>query len=92
MVTFLDPLAVVNTVKTALELNPALNIVARVHRIKEADQLRNAGVTELISPEYEASLEFLERTLAMSGWKKTEIKKTIPLVAQDQDLVEFGKD
>jgi len=39
-----------------------------------------------------ASLEFLERTLAMSGWKKADIRKTIPLVEQGHDIVEFSND
>jgi len=92
VVTFPDPLAVVNTVRTALEINPGLNIVARVHRAREADLLKGVGVTELISPEYEASLEFLKRTLAVSGWRRAEIKQTLPIVQQDRDFVEFGAD
>ena len=92
VVTFPDPVAMVNTVRAALEINPDLKIVARVHRVKEAEMLMGMGVTELISPEYEASLEFLKRTLAVSGWKKTEIKQTIPVVEQDEEFVEFSPD
>jgi len=92
VVTFPDPLAVVATVKTAREINPKLNIVARVHRTREAELLKSMGVTELISPEYEASLAFLKRTLAASGWKKTDIKQTLPTVQQDQEFVEFSPD
>jgi CPA2 family monovalent cation:H+ antiporter-2 len=92
VVTFPDPLAVVNTVRTALEINPKLNIVARVHRAREAELLKSMGVTELISPEYEASLEFLRKTLATSGWKKSEIQQTLPVVQQAQDFVEFSAD
>ncbi len=91
-VTYPDPLAVVATVKTALILNPKLKIVARVHRAREAELLKSMGVTELISPEYEASLEFLERTLAASGWKKTEIKQTLAIAQQDEEIVEFSSD
>ena len=89
VVTFPDPVAVLNTVKTAREINPKLKIIARVHRVREANLLRNIGISELISPEYEASLEFLRRTLAVSGWKQSEIKRTLPIVEQDQDFVEF---
>lgn len=92
VVTFPDPLAVVNIVKTALEINPKLNVVARVHRTREAELLKSMGVTQLISPEYEASLEFLKRTLAASGWKKAEIKHALPIVQQDQKFVEFSPD
>gem|GEM_PF-6740354 len=92
VVTFPDPLAVVNTVKTALEINSKLNIVARVHRTREAELLKSLGVKELISPEYEASLEFLKRTLAVSGWKKADIKQSLPIVQEDRDFVEFSSD
>lgn len=91
-VTFPDPLAAVNTVKAALEINPKLSIVARVHRTREAELLKSMGVAELISPEYEASLEFLKRTLAVSGWKKADIKRALPIVQQDRDFAEFGPD
>lgn len=90
VVTFPDPLAVVNTVKAALEIKPELKIVARVHRSKEANLLRSLGVKELVSPEYEASLEILKRTLAVSGWKKTEIKHNLPALQQDKGFAEFG--
>jgi len=89
VVTFPDPMAVVDTVRTALEINPKLNIVARVHRAREAELLKSMGVTELISPEYEASLEFMRRILAASGWRRADIKQTLPIVQEDQEFVEF---
>ena len=90
VVTFPDPLAVVSTVKAALKTNPKLKIVARVHRTREAEILKSLGVTELISPEYEASLEFLRRVLSVSGWRKADIQRTLPIVQQDQEFVEFS--
>jgi CPA2 family monovalent cation:H+ antiporter-2 len=90
VVTFPDPLASVNTVRSALEINPALKIVARAHRTREAEMLKSMGVEELISPEYEASLKFLERTLAASGWRKADIKRTLPVVQQDEGFLEFS--
>ncbi len=92
VVTFPDPLAVVSTVKAALKTNPKLKIVARVHRKREAELLKSLGVVELISPEYEASLEFLRRVLSLSGWRKADIKRTLPIVQQDQEFVEFSPD
>ncbi len=92
VVTFPDPLAVVTTVKTALRINPRLKIVARVHRTKEAELLKSLGVTELISPEYEASLEFLKRILSVSGWKRPDITQILATVQQDQEIAEFSSD
>jgi CPA2 family monovalent cation:H+ antiporter-2 len=90
VVTFPDPVAVVTTVKTALEINPKLRIVARVHRVREADLLRELSGVELVSPEYEASLEFLRRILAALGWKKADIQKALPIAEKDRELVEFS--
>jgi monovalent cation:H+ antiporter-2, CPA2 family len=91
-VTFPDPIAVVGTVKTALEMNPKLKVVARVHRAREAVSLEGLEGVQLVSPEYEASLEFVKRTLEASGWKQTEIGKTMPLVEKDKELTEFSPD
>lgn len=76
-VTFPDPVAVVNAAKTALELNPKIKVVARVHREREAHDLRELGEIELISPEYEASVEFVKRTLTSAGWQQKDINKVI---------------
>jgi len=76
-VTFPDPVAVVNAAKTALELNPTIKVVARVHREREARDLRELGEIDLISPEYEASVEFVKRTLTSAGWQQKDINKAI---------------
>jgi len=92
VVTFPDPLAVVTAVKTALRLNPKLKIVARVHRTREAELLKSLGVVELISPEYEASFEFLRRILPISGRKATDIKQILATLRQDKKIAEFSPD
>jgi len=91
-VTYPDPLAVLTTAKAALIINPKLKIVARVHRAREAELLKNLGVVELISPEYEASLEFLAKVLAASGWKEADIKRALAVVRRDQRIIEFSPD
>ena len=92
MITFPDPLAVVTTVQAALKANPKLKIVARVHRAKEAELLKSLGVVELISPEYEASLEFLRRVLLVSDRKGADIKQVLAMVRQDKEIAEFSPD
>ena len=91
-VTYPDPLAVLTTAKAALIINPKLKIVARVHRARVAELLKNLGVVELISPEYEASLEFLAKVLAASGWKEADIKRALAVVRRDQRIIEFSPD
>jgi len=92
VVTFPDPLAVVTTIKNALAINPKLKIVARVHRVREAELLKQLGVEELISPEYEASLEFLKRTLSVIGWRKTDVKQALSTIEKDEEIAEFSQE
>ena len=92
VVTFPDPIALVTTVKTALQINPKLRVVARVHRTREADLLKAMGVEELVNPEYEASIQFLRRVLATSGWRETDFEQILPTVEKKHEFVEFDPD
>jgi len=65
--TFPDFIDVELTVRNALRINPRLDIVARVHRDTDAELLKGIGVTELVRPEFEASLEITRHTLHRFG-------------------------
>jgi monovalent cation:H+ antiporter-2, CPA2 family len=91
-ITFPDPVAVINAARTARELNPNIKIVARVHREREAETLREISEVELVSPEYEASLEFVKRTLQSAGWHSQEIQRTMPVVEEDAKISRFSSD
>jgi len=90
VVTFPDPLAVVATVKASLSINPELKVVARVHRTKEAELLKSLGVVELVSPEQEASFEFLKRILSVFGWKKADQEQALAMMRQDKEIAKFN--
>ncbi|MDP2743855.1 MAG: NAD-binding protein, partial [Dehalococcoidia bacterium] len=90
VITFPDPLAVLTTAKAALALNPHLRVIARVHREKDAEELRKLGAVELVSPELQASLEFLSKTLAASGLKETETKRALAAIRLDEKIAEFS--
>lgn len=92
VVVFPDPLAVVAAVRAALEINPRLRIVARVHRAREADMLRRMGNVEAVSPEYEASREFTRRILVTSGWKDADIANVMDSVEETKESIEFATD
>ena len=92
VVTFPDPLAVMTTVQTALRFNPKLKIVARVHRARDAELLKSLGVEELVSPEYEASLEFIERILSVTGWQEADIEQTLATLQEGKEIEEFSSD
>ncbi|MDO8688055.1 MAG: cation:proton antiporter [Dehalococcoidales bacterium] len=90
VITFPDPVAVVTTVKIARHTNPKLKIVARVHRTREAKLLTRLGDVELISPEYEASLEFIRRILITSGWSQNDIQETMSIVQRRRELARYS--
>jgi len=90
VVTFPDHLAAVTTVKNALRINPKLEIVARVHRRKESELFETLGVSGLVSPEHEASFEFVRHTLASIGWSKARVQKTVRKLRYDEEIVEFS--
>lgn len=47
---------------------------------------------ELISPECEASFEFIKRVLSFSGWEEADIKRTLDRLRQDKEFIEFSQD
>ncbi len=65
--TFPNFMDVELTVRNALKINPKLDIVARVHRDADSELLKGIGVTELVRPEFEASLEITRHTLHRFG-------------------------
>jgi CPA2 family monovalent cation:H+ antiporter-2 len=79
-------------VKTALSINPRLKVLARVHRVREANELKELGVTELISPEYEASFRFIERLLNVMVLEKDERRRILALVRKDKEIARFNPD
>lgn len=55
--------ASLHVTKTAAELNPSVHIIARTRYLKNAIVLRNAGAHEIITEEFEVSLEVLDSLL-----------------------------
>jgi CPA2 family monovalent cation:H+ antiporter-2 len=92
VITYPDPIAVVTTAKVALSVNPKLVILARVHRLKEAEALKELGITELVSPEYEASFRFIKRLFNIVGLEKADRKRILALVRKDKEIAEFNPD
>ncbi|MFC1970783.1 NAD-binding protein, partial [Chloroflexota bacterium] len=58
-----DYVAVELTARNALKINPRLDIVGRIHRDADAELLKGIGVTELVMPIFEGSLEVIRHTL-----------------------------
>jgi monovalent cation:H+ antiporter-2, CPA2 family len=89
VITFPDPIATFTTSATALAINPKLKIIARVHRVRDATALDKLGVQEMVSPEYEASVEFVSKVLEASGWEDVDIQRTLLTLRRDQRMTEF---
>jgi len=74
VLTIPDLLAARLAIENALRINPKLDIVARVHRDADAELLKGIGVSELVRPEFEASLEITRHTLHRFGLTSIKIQ------------------
>jgi len=92
VITYPHPIAVVTTVKTALSINPGIKVLVRVHHAREANELKELGVTELVSPEYETSFRLIKRLLNIIGLEKDERKRILAKVRKDKEIAEFDPD
>lgn len=72
--TIPDYVAVELTARNSLRINPKLDIIARVYRDADAELLKGIGVTELVLPIFEGSLEMIRHTLHRFGMSSTEIQ------------------
>lgn len=62
-------------VARALQMNPALHIVARATHLEQLHVLREMGVQEIIQPEFEAGLEMMRQVLLHYRVSPTEIQR-----------------
>ncbi len=90
VVTYPDPLAVAATVQAALKLNPGLRVVARVHRQEDVARILKLGAVELVSPEYEASVELIRRVLSAEGWQPDDIRATVEKLKNNPNVCEVS--
>jgi CPA2 family monovalent cation:H+ antiporter-2 len=74
------------TVRNALRINPKLDIVARVHRDRDVELLKGMGVTELVSPYFEGSLEMIRHTLHRFGMSSTDIQYILNKLREGQTV------
>ena len=72
--TYPDFIAVELTTRNALKINPRLDIVARVYRDMDVEVLRGIGVSEIVRPAFETSLEITRHTLHRFGLTSIEIQ------------------
>ncbi|MCL5959325.1 MAG: cation:proton antiporter [Chloroflexi bacterium] len=72
-----DPNTAKLITRNALEINPRLDVIVRAHQTQEMALLRAAGATEIVQPEFEASLEIVRHTLHRFGVSGLEIQSLL---------------
>jgi CPA2 family monovalent cation:H+ antiporter-2 len=72
------------TAQNAFKFNSKLDIVARVRRDTDAELLRDIGVTEIVMPFFEGSMEMIRHTLHRFGMSSNEIQYILNTLRQGQ--------
>ena len=72
-----DPISVELTAQHALDLQPDLDIVARVRARTEGEGLQRKGVQEVVWPEMEAGLEMLRHALSRYRTPDYEVDRVV---------------
>ncbi|MFQ6122620.1 MAG: cation:proton antiporter [Dehalococcoidales bacterium] len=69
-----DPMAEMTATTYAREVNPDIDVIARSPEETVAERLRGLGVSEIVEPAFEASLEFVRHTLTYYEVNTLEIE------------------
>ena len=81
-----DPSSTRILLKSAKDINPNIDIVARSHSDREIDLLTQLGVTEVVQPEFEAALEMGRQILNTLGEDEREVRSVIKDIRIDRYL------
>jgi monovalent cation:H+ antiporter-2, CPA2 family len=68
--------------KRSLEFSPELDIVARANQDKDLELLYQLGATEVVQPEFEASLELSSHLLNRLGLEKENVQAQLQLIRE----------
>jgi CPA2 family monovalent cation:H+ antiporter-2 len=79
-----DPIATRATVRTARSLNSEIVILARNKYLAEIDGLLNLGATEVISEEFESSIELLARILRVYHLPRQAVAQQIKSIRDER--------
>ena len=76
-ITLPDPMSTRLCLLRALELSPELDLVVRANHDKDIELLYQLGATEVVQPEFEASLELATHLLTGMGLSPQEIQQQV---------------
>lgn len=83
-----DPLATRHIVHLAKSLNPMVHIIVRTRFVEELPALRRVGADEIVSEQYEASIEMFARILAQYNIPFEDIEQAEAMIrAQDYGML-----
>ncbi|MCC0177232.1 cation:proton antiporter [Waterburya agarophytonicola K14] len=81
-----DPSSTRILLKSARDINPHIDIVARSHSDREIDLLTKLGAAEVVQPEFEAALEMGRQILSTLGEDNQEIASAVQEIRTDRYL------
>ena len=79
-----DPASIRRAVRVARDLNPRLYIIVRTRYMAEIDELYSLGADEVISEEFETSIELFARVLRRYHIPRTVIGEQIEKIRQER--------
>jgi CPA2 family monovalent cation:H+ antiporter-2 len=79
-----DPASIRRAVRVARDLNPRLYIIVRTRYMAEIDELYRLGADEVISEEFETSIELFARVLRRYHIPRTVIGEQIEKIRQER--------
>ncbi|HEY9787021.1 MAG TPA: NAD-binding protein, partial [Candidatus Obscuribacterales bacterium] len=77
VLTLPDPLGALTVIDFARRYNPALKILARVHRPQDIEVFRAAGANAVVQPEFECSVELARLALAGMNVEPEKINESL---------------
>ncbi len=83
-ITVNDPIAAIRITEHVHRLNPAAHIIARTQYLYQMERLYNAGAHEVVSEEYETSIEIFTRVLTAYSVPRDDIERVITEIRTDR--------
>jgi monovalent cation:H+ antiporter-2, CPA2 family len=81
-----DSMSTRQCLKRALEIAPDLNVVVRADRYRDIEMLYQLGGTEVVQPEFEASLEMATHLLIKIGLPAAQVQRQVTTIRNSHYL------
>jgi len=78
-----DPAVLARAISQTRQLNPDVHIIARIKRMEDARELREAGATDVVAEEVEAWMEIAVRTLRLYGMPREAVADLLATIREE---------